>query len=441
MRPAINPGLSVSRVGGAAQVKAMKQVAGALRLDLAQYRELEAFAQFGSDLDKATQAQLNRGARMVEILKQPQYQPLSMAKQVTILFAGTRGYLDNTKCPTWPIRESSSTTSWRPPPEVCELEKKGLRPTSSWDAQKRRAHPRLRPTRYPGRPSSTRRCMPWRSVATSKTRSRRSRRLARSPGHEHGGRGQRAVQERTELSGPTPPSSPRSWAILSEGIDRAHPLLAHAGRGGPVARPHHRRPRALRLVQQNLILKAQQFLPMQEKGKAGSPFPRGGPEGHGYFGGAREASPRVPGVMNVVDFELATQVARMASAFPLRRGPEVYLIFSRFQSYVCRNPRGEAAAHHPQEPETRPSTPGVSVEPLGEEILVICCPATQRAVYSGFWRPTSENAARMAAMDNATKACKDIIDNLTLAFNKARQAAITTELMDIVGGAEALKAS
>jgi F-type H+-transporting ATPase subunit alpha len=94
IRPAINVGLSVSRVGGAAQVKAMKQVAGTLKLDLAQYRELAAFAQFGSDLDKATQAQLDRGIRLVEILKQPQFQPMSLAKQVMILFAGTRGFLD-----------------------------------------------------------------------------------------------------------------------------------------------------------------------------------------------------------------------------------------------------------------------------------------------------------------------------------------------------------
>jgi F-type H+-transporting ATPase subunit alpha len=94
VRPPINVGLSVSRVGGAAQVKAMKQVAGTLRLDLAQYRELEAFAAFGSDLDATTQKQLTRGARLVEILKQPQYQPLSMEKQVTILYAGANGYLD-----------------------------------------------------------------------------------------------------------------------------------------------------------------------------------------------------------------------------------------------------------------------------------------------------------------------------------------------------------
>jgi len=94
VRPAINVGLSVSRVGGAAQVKAMKQVAGSLRLDLAQYRELAAFAAFGSELDKATQKQLERGARLVEILKQPQYQPLPLEKQVTIIYAGVRGFLD-----------------------------------------------------------------------------------------------------------------------------------------------------------------------------------------------------------------------------------------------------------------------------------------------------------------------------------------------------------
>jgi F-type H+-transporting ATPase subunit alpha len=95
VRPAINVGNSVSRVGGSAQIRAMRSVAGTLRLDLAQYRELAAFAQFGSDLDKATQAQLNRGRRLVEILKQPQYQPLAVEKQVMIVYAATKGFLDN----------------------------------------------------------------------------------------------------------------------------------------------------------------------------------------------------------------------------------------------------------------------------------------------------------------------------------------------------------
>jgi F-type H+-transporting ATPase subunit alpha len=95
VRPAINVGLSVSRVGGAAQIRGMKQVAGTLRLDLAQYREMAAFAQFGSELDAATQAQLSRGQRMVELLKQDQYEPRSVTQQVMAIFAGVNGYMDD----------------------------------------------------------------------------------------------------------------------------------------------------------------------------------------------------------------------------------------------------------------------------------------------------------------------------------------------------------
>ena len=95
VRPAVNVGISVSRVGGSAQIKAMRQVAGSMKLELAQYRELAAFAQFGSDLDKATQAQLNRGQRLVEVLKQKQFSPLPFSKQILIIFAGTNGFFDD----------------------------------------------------------------------------------------------------------------------------------------------------------------------------------------------------------------------------------------------------------------------------------------------------------------------------------------------------------
>ena len=94
-RPAINVGISVSRVGGSAQIKAMKQVAGSLRLDLAQYRELAAFAQFGSDLDKATQARLNRGRKTMEVLKQRQYEPMPVEEQVVVIYCAVNGYLDD----------------------------------------------------------------------------------------------------------------------------------------------------------------------------------------------------------------------------------------------------------------------------------------------------------------------------------------------------------
>ena len=95
IRPAVNTGLSVSRVGSSAQTKAMKSVAGSVKLELAQYREMAAFAQFGSDLDASTQALLNRGARLTEVLKQAQYSPLTNAEQVVIIYSGTAGYLDD----------------------------------------------------------------------------------------------------------------------------------------------------------------------------------------------------------------------------------------------------------------------------------------------------------------------------------------------------------
>jgi F-type H+-transporting ATPase subunit alpha len=106
IRPAVNVGLSVSRVGGDAQTRAMKQVAGRLRLDMASFRELAAFAQFGSDLDKATQSQLNRGQHLQEILKQPQYEPMSLENQVIVIFAGTNGYADKvelTRMRAWEV--------------------------------------------------------------------------------------------------------------------------------------------------------------------------------------------------------------------------------------------------------------------------------------------------------------------------------------------------
>jgi F-type H+-transporting ATPase subunit alpha len=102
-RPALNVGISVSRVGGDAQTKAMRQVAGQMRLDLAQYRELAAFAQFASDLDSATRHQLERGARLTELLKQDKYQPVALSVQVAVIYAGTQGYLD--KVPTARVRE------------------------------------------------------------------------------------------------------------------------------------------------------------------------------------------------------------------------------------------------------------------------------------------------------------------------------------------------
>ena len=113
IRPAINVGLSVSRVGSAAQTKAMKQVSGSIKLELAQYREMAAFAQFGSDLDAATQKLLNRGARLTELLKQDQYSPMPMEEQVVSIFAGVKGYLDDVKAADVTRFESAFMTEIR----------------------------------------------------------------------------------------------------------------------------------------------------------------------------------------------------------------------------------------------------------------------------------------------------------------------------------------
>ena len=117
VRPAINVGISVSRVGGNAQIKAMKKVSGTLRLDLAQYRNLEAFAKFGSDLDPATQRQLNRGARLVEVLKQGQYEPVPVEEQVAIIFVAGQGFIDDV--PVDRVREFRGAVPRSSPPQAC----------------------------------------------------------------------------------------------------------------------------------------------------------------------------------------------------------------------------------------------------------------------------------------------------------------------------------
>jgi F-type H+/Na+-transporting ATPase subunit alpha len=136
LRPAVNAGISVSRVGGAAQIASMKKVAGKLRLELAQYRALAAFAQFGSDLDKATQQQLARGARLTELLKQGQYNPLAVEKQVVLLYAATNGYVDN--IPVEALgryeRELYSFVDSKHPTVWSELRAKGNN-SKAWDAE------------------------------------------------------------------------------------------------------------------------------------------------------------------------------------------------------------------------------------------------------------------------------------------------------------------
>jgi len=258
----------------------------------------------------------------------------------------------------------------------------------------------------------------------------------------------RQVQERTERFRPYAAKFSEVLGSLSEGIDsEAHPLLAQPEQVDRVALILITADRGLcGSFNMNLILQAQKFMTQQKSEGREVAFYAVGRKGIEFFNRRKvEFAKKLPGVMNVVDFDLATQVARLGlNAFLSGEVQEVYLLYSRFQSIVSQIPTVEKLL--PITPEAVGDEDESSLEyltePSAEEILVDLLPRYLNVrVYSGLLETsTSENAARMAAMDNATKNCKDLIQNLTLAFNKARQAAITAELMDIVGGAEALKA-
>ena len=260
----------------------------------------------------------------------------------------------------------------------------------------------------------------------------------------------RQVQERTERFRPYADKFSEVLGSSERGHrPEAHPLLAQPETGGPGGPdPHHRRPRALRLVQHEPDPgKAQKFLTEQKsEGREVVSFYAVGRRGIDFFKRRKvEFAEQLPGAMNVVDFDLATQVARLGlNAFLSGEVQEVYMLYSRFQSMCPRCPRWKSSC--PSPPRRRATRRGgpprsTSPSPRPRRSWWTCCPATSTcgSTAACLETSTSENAARMAAMDNATKNCKDLIQNLTLAFNKARQAAITAELMDIVGGAEALK--
>ncbi|MCB2228545.1 MAG: ATP synthase F1 subunit gamma [Desulfarculaceae bacterium] len=259
----------------------------------------------------------------------------------------------------------------------------------------------------------------------------------------------RQVQERTERFRPYADKFSEVLGSLSEGLDsEAHPLLAQPETVDRVGLILITADRGLcGSFNMNLILKAQKFLTEKKSEGKEVAFYAIGRRGIDFFKRRKvEFAAQMPGAMNVVDFDLATQVARLGlNAFLSGEVQEVYMIYSRFQSLISMIPTVERLLPISPEMVGDDAEDAASVEyltePSAEEILVDLLPRYLNVrVYSGLLETsTSENGARMAAMDNATKNCKELIQNLTQVFNKARQAAITAELMDIVGGAEALK--
>ncbi len=264
----------------------------------------------------------------------------------------------------------------------------------------------------------------------------------------------RQTQTKTEGFRPYASKFAEVLSSLAAGVDpEIHPLLAQPEEVAEVALVLLTADRGLcGSFNTNLIMAAERFLKEQEANGRQVRLFVVGRRGVDYFKRRQvEVAQAMPGAMNVIDFDLAIGVARMGlNAFMSGEVQEVYFIYSHFASMVSQVatvdrllPIGKLEA---EAPEVTEEEPAVAVEyltePSPEEILVDLLPRYVNVrVYSYLLETaTSEHAARMTAMDNATNNCKEMIDNLTLAFNKARQAAITSELMDIVGGAEALKA-
>ncbi|MCA1906370.1 MAG: ATP synthase F1 subunit gamma [Desulfarculus sp.] len=258
----------------------------------------------------------------------------------------------------------------------------------------------------------------------------------------------RGVQEKAERFKPYAAKFAEVLRSVSAGVDpEIHPLLAQPESVEKVALILLTADRGLcGSFNMNLITKAERFIKEQTQAGRQVLLYTVGRKGRDYFRRRKvEITQDLSGVMNVVDFDLAVQVARLGlNAFLGGEVQEVHLIYSRFASMVSFVPTAEKMLPISPEAAAEGEAGGGSeylIEPSAEEILVDLLPRYINVrVYNALLQTaTSEQAARMAAMDNATKNCKEMINNLTLLYNKARQSAITAELMDIVGGAEALK--
>lgn len=258
----------------------------------------------------------------------------------------------------------------------------------------------------------------------------------------------RGVQEKAERFKPYAGKFADVLRSVSAGVDpEIHPLLAQPESVETVALILLTADRGLcGSFNMNLITKAERFIKEQTQAGRRVLLYTVGRKGRDYFRRRKvEIAKDLSGVMNVVDFDLAVQVARLGlNAFLGGQAQEVHLIYSRFASMASFVPTAEKMLPISPEAAAEGEAGGASeylIEPSAEEILVDLLPRYINVrVYNALLQTaTSEQAARMAAMDNATKNCKEMINNLTLLYNKARQSAITAELMDIVGGAEALK--
>ena len=452
VRPAVNVGISVSRVGCSAQTKAMKKVAGRLRLDLAQYRELEAFAQFGSELDQATQSALNRGEKMVATLNQPQYAPWPMEEQVVALYAGVNGYLDDIPTEQVPRFQEELRQQLRTDGDILKTirESKDLDDDTTAKLntaiEKFKTHVQRRAgcVRPLGVDSGPQAARPLDLEHPQADQGDGARRLGAAAPRGDADRGDAALRRADAgADGRAPPRRPAPSRLpLLERRDnvRALGIVIVAGDRGLAGAFNAQVLRRSLALMREAQAEGQEvkFFTVGKKAQSTIRF-RGLPLAEAWTGFSDKP-----------DYSDAQTIAhRIADAYVGEEVDRVVLVYNEYVSALVQRvsvtdllpiPLDALGEGEETVPEVDAHPPDFFFEPEPRNILERLLPVY---VETQLYRALLESAAsffgaQMTAMRNASKAAGELIDTLTLAMNRARQAEITQEILEVVAGADAL---
>ena len=456
IRPAINVGTSVSRVGGSAQTKAMRKVAGRLRLELAQYRELEAFSQFGSELDQATQNTLARGERMVATLNQPQYKPWPHAEQVVALYAGINGHLDEIPAAQVPRFQDELREHLRTEGTVYKAIEETKRPRRRHGRDARRGAREVQEELQRRGGQGARRLADGQRPGPEAARP-----LRQEHAQDHEGDGARRL-------GPAAPGADpdRGDAALRRHDARADrrrrprervrprpaaPAAARGGEDGRRRRAHGRpRPRRARSTRRSSAAPSRSSGSCARRARRSSSSPSARRAARPSPSAATRRPGEYVGFTDRPAYADAQAIAhRVGELYIEGEIDRAVLVYNAYVSPLVQTvteqdllPISADILETDEEERRDDAMRGDFIfEPEPEEILARLLPVyLETQVYRALLESAaSEQGARMTAMRNASKNAGELIDSLTLQMNRARQAEITQEILEVVAGAEALR--
>ncbi len=444
IRPAVNVGLSVSRVGSAAQTKAMKKVAGSIKLELAQYREMAAFAQFGSDLDASTQKLLNRGSKLTELLKQDQYSPMPVAQQVIAVFSGVRGFLDDVELPEIKnieikIYEEVKSSN----PEIIdainntgkldeEMEKKLIAIIEQFKKIKKWNYmPSLDDLkkRISSVKSTQKITKAMKMVAAAKLRKAQE---SAEKGRPYSEKMNNII---LNLSKSITDKDNAPKFLVGNGKDKVHLCVVITADRGLCGG-----------FNTNICKKAKNYFEkILLEGKTLKIFTVGS-KGHDQL--KRTYGKYVVEKINFKNFKKITYRhaeeigAKIIKLFNQSEFDVCTIFYNKFKNVITQIPQAQQIipVETEKKEEKKESESFYEFEPEEDEILENLLP---KNISTQIFKAILENAAseqgsRMTAMDNATRNAGDLVDKLTITYNRSRQAAITKELIEIISGAESL---